>query len=99
MPQEPRPRPSLAQLEKLLDELRGHTRTIRDSWHSGEAARLKMLAGRLTEMAAGSGDRVVTEMASELESVLLAEEAEASAMCERVEELIRQCKRAAGAER
>lgn len=92
----PRRRPTAEGLEKLLGELQEHTRNIGDSWQSGESARLRMLAGQLASLAAGSGNAAVSELAAELESMLIAEEAEASAICERVESLIQQCKKAAG---
>ena len=83
------------QMEKLLDQLQERTALVRESWQAGEAARLRMLTGQLASLAEGSGNEAVTETAAELESVLLAEEAEASAMCERIEALIHQCKKAA----
>ncbi len=89
----PRRRPSIHRIDELLNELQAHAKAIRESWHAGETARLKTLAGRLASLAEGSGNRAITEMAGEMEAVLLAEEAEASAMCERIEELIRQCRK------
>ncbi len=89
----PRRKPSVHRVDELLNDLQAHARAIRESWHAGETARLKTLAGRLASLAEGSGDRAVAEMAAEMEAVLLAEEAESSALCERIEELIRQCRR------
>ena len=83
------------QMENLLDQLHTQTRLIRDAWHAGETARLRILAGQLSSLADGSDNETVSEMAAELEAVLLAEEAEATAMCERIEALILQCKKAA----
>ena len=88
--------PTLAQLERLLDELNEKMNKIRQSWGSGELDRLRILAGQLSTAAKGSGNRLMTESATELESVLLAEESETSAVCEKVEALIQDCKRAAG---
>ncbi len=86
------------QLENLLEQLERRTRFVRETWHAGEASRLKMLAGQLASLAEGSGNAAICESAAELESLLLAEEAEASAICERVEALILQCKKAASGE-
>ena len=83
------------QMEDLLDQLHARTRLVRDTWHASEAARLKILARQLALLTEGSGSESIRESAAELEAVLLAEEAEASAMCERVESLIQQCRDAA----
>lgn len=82
-------------MENLLDELQVQTRRVRDTWQSGEAVRLRILAGELAALASGAGRGDISSSAAELEAVLLAEEAEASALCERIEDLIRQCKQAA----
>lgn len=81
----------------MLDEIEKQSQAVRESWQAGEAARLRMLAGQLAALAEGTGDTDVSELAAELEAVLIAEEAEASSMCERIESLILQCKKAAGA--
>ena len=83
------------QIENLLDQLQAQTRRLRDMWEAGEASRLRLLAGQLASVAEGQGDAAVSDSAAELEAMLVAEEAEASAMCERVEELIGQCRKAA----
>jgi hypothetical protein len=85
-------------MENLLDQLQLQTRRVRDTWQAGEAARLRVLAGQLAALAEGSGHGVIGRTAAELEAVLLAEEAEASALCERIEALIQQCRQAADAE-
>ena len=82
-------------MENLLDQLQVQTRRVRETWQAGEAARLRVLAGQLTALAEGAGRSAIIRSAAELEAVLLAEEAEASAMCEKIEALIEQCKRAA----
>jgi hypothetical protein len=74
-------------MENLLEQLQVQTRRVRDTWQAGEAARLRVLAGQLASLAEGAGHSAI---------VLLAEEAEASAMCEKIEALIEQCKHAAG---
>ncbi|MHC4099470.1 MAG: hypothetical protein ACYTFF_20885 [Planctomycetota bacterium] len=82
-------------MENLLDQLQVQTRRVRDTWQAGEATRLRILAGQLASLAEGAGHSVISRSAGELEAVLLAEEAEASAMCEKIEALIQQCKQAA----
>jgi hypothetical protein len=83
-------------MENLLDQLQAQTRRVRETWQAGEAARLRVLAGQLASLAEGAGHSAISRSAAELEAVLLAEEAEASAMCEKIEALIEQCKQAAG---
>src|SRR5262245_12699149 len=83
------------QIENLLDQLQAQTRRLRDMWDAGEASRLRMLAGQLASAAQGEGNDAISGSAAELEAMLLAEEAEAAAMCERVEALIGQCRKAA----
>jgi hypothetical protein len=85
-------------MENLLEQLQVQTTRVRDTWQAGEAARLRVLAGQLASLAEGAGHSVISRTAAELEAVLLAEEAEASAMCEKIEALIQQCKQAADAE-
>ena len=85
-------------MENLLDQLQLQTRRVRDTWQAGEAARLRILAGQLAAMAEGNGHDVISDSAAELEAVLLAEEAEASALCEKIEALIQQCRQAASDE-
>ena len=85
------------QIENLLDQLLAQTRRLRDTWEAGEASRLRLLAGQLASLAQGQGNATIGDAAAELEALLLAEEAEASAMCERVEALIGQCRKAATA--
>ena len=84
-------------IENLLDQLQLQTKRVRDTWEAGEAARLRILAGELASLADGSGHATISESAGELEAMLIAEEAEASAMCERIEALIHRCKQAAAA--
>jgi hypothetical protein len=90
-------RPGREQVDRMLDEIEKQAGTVRESWQAGEAARLRVLAGQLASLAEGTGNEAVGALAAELESMLVAEEAEASAMCERIEDLILQCKKAAGA--
>jgi len=85
-----------SQIDTLLDQLHTQTRSIGEAWHAGETARLRILAGQLSALAEGSGNQGICESAAEIEAVLHAEEAEASAVCERIEALILECKKAAG---
>ena len=84
-----------AQIENLLDQLHAQTRSIGEVWHAGEADRLRNLAGQLAALADGSSSSAIRDYTTELEALLLAEESEASAICERIEYLILQCKKAA----
>jgi hypothetical protein len=81
------------QIENLLDQLQAQTRRLRDLWDAREASQLRILAGQLSQ--AAEGDAAISGSAAEIEAMLLAEEAEAAAMCERVEALIGQCRKAA----
>ena len=83
------------QIENLLDQLQAQTKRLRDTWEAGEGSRLRLLVGQLASLTQGQGSAVISHSAAELEALLLAEEAEASAMCERVEALIGQCRKAA----
>ena len=85
------------EIDDLLAALQSHTKSIGETWHAGEAARLRILAGQLAALAEGSGNPGICEPAAEIEAVLYAEEAEASAVCEKIEALILQCKKATGA--
>lgn len=85
-----------ARIENLLDQLRAQTRSLGETWHAGEDDRLRNLAGQLAALAEGSSNAGIRDHAAELEQLLLAEESEASAICERIEYLIQQCKKAAG---
>ncbi len=84
-----------SQIENLLDQLHEQTRSLGEIWHAGEADHLRNLAGQLTALAGASSGADIREYAMELESLLMAEEAETSAICERIEYLILQCKNAA----
>ena len=79
-------------LENLLGQLQGHSNNIHDLWQAGEAAQLKLLAGQLKSLTCESDHRLIGEMADELDSLLLGEEAEVSALCEKIEALIHLCR-------
>ncbi len=85
-----------SEIENLLGQLHAQTKSLGDIWHAGEADHLRNLAGQLAALAGESSGADIREYAMELESLLMAEEAEASAICERLEYLILQCKKAAG---
>ena len=93
--QEETDQPAASQIEILLDKLQEQTRSLGDIWHAGEADQLRNLAGQLAALARAPSGAEIREYAMELESLLMAEEAEASAICERIEYLILQCKKAA----
>ena len=82
------------QIDDLLARLHTQTKSIGETWNAGETARLRILASQLAALAEGSGDQGIRESAAEIEAVLFAEEAEASAVCEKIEALILQCKKA-----
>lgn len=87
--------PSTSQIEILLEKLQEQTSSLGEIWHAGEADQLRNLAGQLAALASASSGPDIREYAMQLESLLMAEEAEASAICERIEYLILQCKKAA----
>ncbi len=84
-----------SEIENLLDQLHAQTRSLGEIWHAGEADQLRNLAGQLAALAGASSSADIREYAMELEALLMGEEAEASAICERIEYLIMECKKAA----
>ncbi len=84
-----------SEIEKLLEQLHAQTKSLGEIWHAGEADQLRNLAGQLAALAGASSSADIREYAMELESLLMGEEAEASAICERIEYLILECKKAA----
>ncbi len=80
---------AIERLEGLLERLREQSHRFRDAWQAGEATRVEAIAGSLGEAARGCANPVI---AKELEAMLLQEEAETSAMCEKVEALIQLCR-------
>lgn len=91
-PGRPGSAPNEAALAELLARLEGHADHMRDSWHGVEQARLEMVINRLRALKDGPEVAQLDECAAELESILLAEEAQSSALREKVESLIHQCK-------
>ncbi len=84
-----------SEIENTLDELLAQTKSLGEIWRAGEADQLRNLAGQLAALAGASSSAEIREYAMELESLLMGEEAEASAICERIEYLILECKKAA----
>ena len=84
---------SIEHVEDLLAELERRVGKVRDAWQSGEAAQARAIAGELLNMTRASSRDDVSRSAAEIEQMLLAEEAEASALCEKVEALIALCRR------
>ncbi len=80
-------------MENLVGQLRERMELIGES----EAIRLHRLVEELALLIDGSGRVAIDEWATELEALLLGGEAEASALCERIEALILECKKAAEA--
>ena len=86
-----------AQIENLLEKLLAQVNSVGNSWREGEASRLRVLVGQLGAMADGSGTSSICEAAGDLDALLLAEDAEVSATCEKIEALILQCRNATDA--
>ncbi|MCH8164598.1 MAG: hypothetical protein IH889_03210 [Planctomycetes bacterium] len=84
-------------IDRRLNDLQAQTQLIRESWQAGEMVQLRILASQLTSLAEGAGHAGIGESAADLEAVLFAEEAEASAICEKIEALILHCKQASSA--
>ncbi len=84
-----------SEIENILDQLHAQTKSLGEIWHAGEADHLRNLAGQLAALAGSSSSAAIREYAMELEALLMGEEAEASAICERIEYLILECKKAA----
>jgi hypothetical protein len=84
------PTSAIRRLEELLGKLRENSRRFRDEWQAGETTRVEAIAGQVSEAARREANPVI---ATELEAMLLQEEAETSAMCEKVEALIQLCRR------
>ncbi len=84
-----------SEIERLLEKLQAQTRSLGEIWYAGEADQLRNLAGQLAALAGASSSADIREYAMELEALLMGEQAEASAICERIEYLILECKKAA----
>ena len=75
---------SLWRMEAILEDLGRQATRLHERWDLAAVVRLQRL---LRELAALS-DGQVRRSAAELEALLLGEEAEASALCEKVEALV-----------
>ena len=84
-----------SEIENILDQLHAQTKSLGEIWHAGEDDHLRNLAGQLAALAGASSSAHIREYATQLEALLMGEEAEASAICERIEYLILECKKAA----
>jgi HPt (histidine-containing phosphotransfer) domain-containing protein len=78
----------------FVSELRTRVGALRECWDSGDHRQLQRFAHQLQGAAGGYGFPTITRAAGELEQALLAEEAELSALQEKVESLILLCQRA-----
>lgn len=81
---------AINRLEELLEKLREQSHRFRDACQTNEATRFEAVAGQLGDVERSCANPAV---AKELEAMLLQEEAETSAMCEKVEALIQLCRR------
>lgn len=79
----------------FVNELRNRVDGIEAAFGGGDERRLREIAHQLKGAAACYGYQCITDSAAELEQAILAEEAELSALTEKVEDLIVLCRRAA----
>jgi len=77
-----------------VEELQARVRRLSETWEAENAEELRVLAQELRSAARGSGLPSLRACAAEFEQLLVAEQAEASALTEKLEEFIRLCKRA-----
>lgn len=87
--------PDLRDLVVLfVDELDRRVDAIRHAWHDEDAAELRRISHQLKGAAGGYGFDPIGDAAARLECELLHDEAELSALAERVEDLISCCRAA-----
>lgn len=79
----------------FVSELSDRVAGIEAAFDGGDERRLREIAHQLKGAAACYGYQCITDSAGELEQAMLAEEAELSALTEKVEDLIVLCRRAA----
>jgi hypothetical protein len=84
--------PVLLEIERLIEELGRHGAHLRGAWKGGEAGRLAELLGRVREPGRHDESKAIRTIGAELDAMLLAQEAETSAVCEKIEALIRICR-------
>ncbi|MCI0363480.1 MAG: Hpt domain-containing protein [Phycisphaerales bacterium] len=80
--------------EFFISELQDRVQALDHAWHAGDQASLRTMSQQLKDAAQGFGYPAITESAAQLEAALLAEQAEISAIGEKVEALIALCRRA-----
>lgn len=81
-------------VEYFISELHGRIVSILNSFENGEFEQLRTLAHQLKGAGTGYGFPSITETAGELEKSLLNQEADTSALQEKVEALVLLCRRA-----
>lgn len=86
-------------IEFFLEQLEQRAGAIQAAFSQGQANELGVLAHQLKGAAAGYGFPSLGACAGELETLVKACEADASAVAERVEDLIGLCRRAAAGRR
>jgi HPt (histidine-containing phosphotransfer) domain-containing protein len=82
-------------VEFFVNEMQNRVAGIEAAFSSGDERRFREIAHQLKGAAACYGYPSITDSAAELESTLMAEEAELSALGEKVEDLLSLCRRAA----
>ncbi len=85
-------------IEFFVEELKGRLASIELAWQTGDETHLQLMAHQLKGAAACYGYPSITESAAVLERELLADEAELSALSEKVEDLVGLCRRAVASE-
>ena len=83
-------------IEYFLSELKDRVGRLEHAWMLGDHERLRQVAQQLKGAAGGYGFPTITNTAADLEFSLTSEQAEISALAEKVEALISICKRATG---
>jgi HPt (histidine-containing phosphotransfer) domain-containing protein len=79
----------------FLSDLEKHVTSMANAWQEKDHDSLKALAHQLKGAAGGYGFPTLTRAAAAVETSLLSEQAELSAIGEKVEELIGLCRKAA----
>jgi HPt (histidine-containing phosphotransfer) domain-containing protein len=88
--------PDMAELvDFFLSDLEKHVTSMANAWQEKDHDSLRSLAHQLKGAAGGYGFPTLTRAAAAVETTLLSEQAELSAIGEKVEELIGLCRRAA----
>lgn len=82
-------------VEYFVSQMQERAAAIQSAFQTGDETRLREIAHQLKGAAACYGYPSITHSAAELESCLMAEEAELSALSEKVQDLLTLCRRAA----